>query len=59
MIITSVLQTIVHVIDDGMTLQEAVDAPRIHHQWLPDEILYERRAFAPEVAAGSAAAGTR
>ncbi len=52
MIISSVLQTIVHVIDDGMSLQEAVDAPRIHHQWLPDEILYERRAFTPEVAAG-------
>ena len=52
MIISSVLQTILHVIDDGMTLQEAVDAPRIHHQWRPDEILYERRAFTPEVAAG-------
>jgi gamma-glutamyltranspeptidase/glutathione hydrolase len=51
MIISSVLQTIVHVIDDGMSLQEALDAPRIHHQWLPDEIVYERRAFTPEVAA--------
>jgi gamma-glutamyltranspeptidase/glutathione hydrolase len=51
-IISSVLQTIVHVIDDGMSLQEAVDAPRIHHQWLPDELVYERRAFPPEVAAG-------
>jgi gamma-glutamyltranspeptidase/glutathione hydrolase len=51
-IISSVLQTIVHVIDDGMTLQEAVDAPRIHHQWLPDEILHERRALTPEVATG-------
>jgi gamma-glutamyltranspeptidase/glutathione hydrolase len=50
-IISSVLQTIVHVIDDGMSLQEAVDAPRIHHQWLPDELAYERRAFPPEVAA--------
>ncbi len=48
-IISSVLQTILHVVDDGMTLQEAVDAPRIHHQWLPDEILYERRAFPPDV----------
>jgi gamma-glutamyltranspeptidase/glutathione hydrolase len=56
-IISSVLQTIVHVVDDGMTLQEAVDAPRIHHQWLPDEILYEKRAFAPEVAAGLRARG--
>jgi gamma-glutamyltranspeptidase/glutathione hydrolase len=51
-IISSVLQTIVHVVDDGMTIQEAVDAPRIHHQWLPDEILHEPRAFTPEVAQG-------
>jgi gamma-glutamyltranspeptidase/glutathione hydrolase len=50
-IISSVLQTIVHVIDDGMSLQEALDAPRIHHQWLPDEIFYEHRALTPEVAA--------
>jgi len=51
-IISAVLQTILHVVDDGMTLQEAVDAPRIHHQWMPDAIVRERRAFPPEVAAG-------
>jgi gamma-glutamyltranspeptidase/glutathione hydrolase len=51
-IVSSVLQTIVHVIDDGMSLQEALDAPRIHHQWLPDELFHERRAFTPEAAAG-------
>lgn len=56
-IISSVLQTILHVIDDGMTLQEAVDAPRIHHQWLPDQIDYERGAFPPEVADGLRARG--
>lgn len=56
-IISSVLQTIVHVIDDGMTLQEAVDAPRIHHQWSPDQILHEPRAFPPEVAAALRARG--
>jgi gamma-glutamyltranspeptidase/glutathione hydrolase len=56
-IISAVLQTILHVVDDGMTLQEAVDAPRIHHQWLPDEIAHERRAFAPEVTAGLAKRG--
>jgi gamma-glutamyltranspeptidase/glutathione hydrolase len=50
-IISAVLQTIVHVLDDGMTLQEAVDAPRIHHQWIPDELVYERYTFPPEVAA--------
>ena len=37
-IITTVLEVIVNFIDHGMTLQEAVDAPRIHHQWLPDTI---------------------
>jgi gamma-glutamyltranspeptidase/glutathione hydrolase len=37
-IITTVLETIVNVIDNGMTLQEAIDAPRIHHQWLPDTV---------------------
>ncbi len=35
-IITTVLEVIVNFIDHGMTLQEAIDAPRIHHQWLPD-----------------------
>jgi gamma-glutamyltranspeptidase / glutathione hydrolase len=37
-IITTVLEIIVNVVDYGMTLQEAVDAPRIHHQWLPDTV---------------------
>ncbi|MBS1551603.1 MAG: gamma-glutamyltransferase [Bacteroidetes bacterium] len=41
-IITTVLQTIVNIIDYGMSLQEAVDAPRFHHQWLPDEIQVEK-----------------
>jgi gamma-glutamyltranspeptidase/glutathione hydrolase len=40
-IINTVLQTLINVIDHGMTIQEAVDAPRIHHQWMPDEIAYE------------------
>jgi gamma-glutamyltranspeptidase/glutathione hydrolase len=40
-IINAVLQVIVNVIDYGMNIQQAVDAPRIHHQWLPDEIFYE------------------
>ncbi|MEO7208831.1 MAG: gamma-glutamyltransferase [Steroidobacteraceae bacterium] len=37
-IITTVLEVIVNFIDHGMTLQEAIDAPRIHHQWLPDTV---------------------
>jgi gamma-glutamyltranspeptidase/glutathione hydrolase len=37
-IITSVLQTILNVSEFNMSMQEAVNAPRFHHQWLPDEI---------------------
>jgi gamma-glutamyltranspeptidase/glutathione hydrolase len=40
-IITSVFQCIVNVIDHEMTMQEAVNAKRTHHQWLPDRILLE------------------
>jgi gamma-glutamyltranspeptidase/glutathione hydrolase len=48
-IITTVLQVIMNVIDHGMDVQEAVDAPRFHHQWLPDEIRIERRGFPLDV----------
>lgn len=44
-IITSVLQTILNVVEFGMSMQEAVDAPRFHHQWLPDHINFEPNAF--------------
>ncbi|UPT69181.1 MAG: gamma-glutamyltransferase [Sphingobacteriales bacterium JAD_PAG50586_3] len=44
-IITSVLQTIVNVIDHKMDMQTAVDAPKFHHQWLPDTLYYEKGAF--------------
>lgn len=40
-IINTVLQVIVNVIDYGMDIQAAVDAPRIHHQWFPDRIVRE------------------
>jgi gamma-glutamyltranspeptidase / glutathione hydrolase len=49
-IITIVLQAIVNVIDYGMNVQEAVDAPRIHHQWLPDKLFVEPRALSPDTA---------
>ncbi|WP_299361733.1 gamma-glutamyltransferase [Winogradskyella sp.] len=44
-IITSVLQTILNVHEFGLTMQEAVDAPRFHNQWLPDEIRLEPNSF--------------
>ncbi|TGV01025.1 gamma-glutamyltransferase [Flavivirga rizhaonensis] len=44
-IITSVLQTILNVHEYNMTMQEAVNAPRFHHQWLPDEIRMEPNSF--------------
>ena len=44
-IITSVFQTILNVIDHGMTMQEAVSAPRFHSQWAPDLVFNEPGAF--------------
>jgi gamma-glutamyltranspeptidase / glutathione hydrolase len=40
-IITTVLQVIMNVIDHGLNIQSAVAAPRVHHQWLPDELRIE------------------
>jgi len=48
-IITSVLQTILNVEEFGMSMQEAVDAPRFHHQWLPDLIFMEPNAFGKDL----------
>jgi gamma-glutamyltranspeptidase/glutathione hydrolase len=48
-IITSVLQTILNVYEFNMSMQEAVNAPRFHHQWLPDEITFEPNSFSKEV----------
>jgi gamma-glutamyltranspeptidase/glutathione hydrolase len=47
------------VLDHGMPLQEAVDAPRFHHQWYPDVIQYEIRAFPEDVLRALAARGHR
>jgi gamma-glutamyltranspeptidase/glutathione hydrolase len=46
-IITGVLQVILNVVDFGMNIQEAIDAPRFHHQWLPDK-LYLEKGFSPD-----------
>ncbi len=47
---TAVLQVILDVVDFGMNAQDAVDAPRFHHQWLPDKISLER-GFSPDTIA--------
>lgn len=44
-IITSVLQTILNVYEYNLGMQEAVNAPRFHHQWLPDVITFEPNTF--------------
>jgi gamma-glutamyltranspeptidase/glutathione hydrolase len=50
-IITTVTQVISNVIDHGMTLDEAISAPRVHHQALPDRISFEPGGLLPEVVA--------
>jgi gamma-glutamyltranspeptidase/glutathione hydrolase len=50
-IITSNYQTILNVLEHQMTMQEAVDAKKFHHQWLPDEVLLEENAFDDKVKA--------
>jgi gamma-glutamyltranspeptidase/glutathione hydrolase len=47
-IITITLETAINIIDHGMAPQEAVDAPRVHHQWLPDEVYYEKFGLSPD-----------
>jgi len=44
-IITSVYQTVLNVIEHGMTMQQAVNALKFHHQWLPDKTTFENGAF--------------
>lgn len=47
-IITIGLQVFLNVVDFGMTIQEAVNAPRIHHQWLPDQVTVEPLALSAD-----------
>ena len=50
-IINTVLQVVLNVVDHGMDLQQAVDAPRVHHQWLPDSIDWEPHGLTPDTRA--------
>ena len=56
-IITITLETILNLLDYHMPLQEAVDAPRLHHQWLPDVIAIETRGLSPDTIAKLEAMG--
>src|SRR5262249_59966582 len=56
-IINTVMQVIINVVDHGMQLQQAIDAPRVHHQWLPDQIVYEPFGLAPDVVSALQAMG--
>lgn len=47
-IITSVYQTVLNVLEHGMTMQQAVNALKFHHQWLPDKTTFEANAFSAE-----------
>jgi len=49
-IISGVLQVMLNVLDFGMNVQQAVDQPRLHHQWMPDT-LYLERGFSPDTRA--------
>jgi gamma-glutamyltranspeptidase/glutathione hydrolase len=51
-IITSVLQVMLNIIDFGMSIQQAINEPRIHHQWMPDEVFVEPGALSNEVRDG-------
>ena len=47
-IINTVLQVILNVIDHDMNIARAIEAPRIHHQWLPDRLDFEQHALSPD-----------
>ena len=47
----TVVQTILHTVDYGSNMQEAIDADRFHHQWLPDRIRIEENTFSPDTLA--------
>jgi gamma-glutamyltranspeptidase/glutathione hydrolase len=50
-IITTVANILINVEDYGLDIQQAVNAPRFHEQWLPDRIMLERNRFSPDTVA--------
>ena len=58
-IINTVLQVVLNLVDHRMGIQEAVNAPRLHHQWLPDRIAGEAGALSPATVAALEAMGHR
>ena len=56
-IITAVAQTILNAYEFNLSMQEAVNAPRFHHQWLPDMVIFEPDGFSPELKAELVAKG--
>ncbi len=47
-IINTVTQIIINIVDHGMNIQQAIDFPRVHHQWMPDEIRFEPFGLSPD-----------
>jgi gamma-glutamyltranspeptidase/glutathione hydrolase len=58
-IITQVLQVIVNIVDHSMNIRQSIEAPRIHHQWLPDVVNYEPFGLAEDVIRALTAKGHR
>ena len=56
-IINTVLQAIINIVDHDMDIQQAIDSPRIHHQWLPDEIVHEPYGLSADTQRALAARG--
>ncbi|QXP70037.1 gamma-glutamyltransferase [Polaribacter sp. R2A056_3_33] len=48
-IITAVAQTILNVYEFNLSMQDAVNAPRFHHQWIPDQVIFEPYGFSPNL----------
>jgi gamma-glutamyltranspeptidase/glutathione hydrolase len=56
-IISTTLESILNVVDFGMNMQQAVDAPRLHHQWLPDTVFVEPGYLTPQTQSALEAMG--